>query len=422
MSPLKIVGATTAILLIGGFSFWIHQKSTPVTSAARSATGPETSSPQLKNDPQQLKLLQLFHSGQYEAALRMADELLGESATPPELVKWILQQLPIILTSHAWNLAQKERCWDAMDVFLRSYKLEKNKATSKGLAFCYFKVKQLSLAVEYFEEYLREVNDDKESLALYIDALESEQQLQRGLDVLEALPHSDAREAAITNLRAKIQKTPQSYVYETQFFRILYQDQLSQPALQLMTDTLEDGLREFVSRFEIDEPKQKIEVLVHDRFDRQGLPDWAGATFDGKIRLPRQQASARLLRHELVHALISEQTKGRQVPTWFNEGLAQWFECNSCSEATFERTQLLKIDELSGSFAGFPRHKAQKAYRQSQFMLTELLKLGPHSEDDAMRRLLRGLSEVGTIDNPRLLQPLDITIDQLMRVIQKKWK
>ncbi len=81
-------------------------------------------------------------------------------------------------------------------------------------------------------------------------------------------------------------------------------------------------------------PREPVTVIVYTRREfsettRLG-PEVAGL-FDGKIRLPvggldTVDASARrVLRHELVHALLHVRGRGR-VPRWLHEGLAQLLE------------------------------------------------------------------------------------------------
>lgn len=80
-------------------------------------------------------------------------------------------------------------------------------------------------------------------------------------------------------------------------------------------------------------PRHKLLVIVYDaqqfRQLRQNTPDWVAGQFDGKIRVPLPSGDLdlatvqRTLVHEYTHALIYEITQGR-VPTWFNEGLAEY--------------------------------------------------------------------------------------------------
>src|SRR6202171_5866154 len=60
-------------------------------------------------------------------------------------------------------------------------------------------------------------------------------------------------------------------------------------------------------------------------------PEWSDGQYDGRIRIPVAGASqeaelfARVLTHELTHAVVAS-IAPRGVPTWLNEGLAQYFD------------------------------------------------------------------------------------------------
>ncbi len=78
-------------------------------------------------------------------------------------------------------------------------------------------------------------------------------------------------------------------------------------------------------------PAKKLTTILYtnERFNEDAaLPDWAGAVFDGKIRLPagglknRSQKLKEVLAHEYTHAIIFLKA-GNNCPIWLNEGLAQ---------------------------------------------------------------------------------------------------
>ena len=60
-------------------------------------------------------------------------------------------------------------------------------------------------------------------------------------------------------------------------------------------------------------------------------PQWSGGQYDGRIRLPvagaeqKPELFERVMTHELTHAVIDGIVR-RPVPTWLNEGLAQYLD------------------------------------------------------------------------------------------------
>jgi tetratricopeptide (TPR) repeat protein len=77
-------------------------------------------------------------------------------------------------------------------------------------------------------------------------------------------------------------------------------------------------------------PKRQIQVILLTNqafFDITGSPKWAGAVYEGHIKVPVDNYQPGLLRivlaHEYVHAVIFDRLSFR-CPWWLNEGLAQY--------------------------------------------------------------------------------------------------
>jgi len=100
--------------------------------------------------------------------------------------------------------------------------------------------------------------------------------------------------------------------------------------------TLEDCYRE-LSRDLNYTPTADIAVMLYSEkvfFDVTRAPSWAGAIYDGKLRIPvagvkevTPQIRA-ILKHELTHSFIHAMTHGN-CPGWLNEGMAQLMEPRS---------------------------------------------------------------------------------------------
>jgi tetratricopeptide (TPR) repeat protein len=118
-----------------------------------------------------------------------------------------------------------------------------------------------------------------------------------------------------------------------------------------------------------------------------GAPEWAGGTFDTRIRLPVRGALAKpseldsMLTHELAHAMIASLAP-RGVPAWLHEGLATYFEPSSARDA-IRRLQsagiLLPLENLQDGFGGLSELQARIAYDESLVAASVLLtRLGPN--------------------------------------------
>lgn len=100
-------------------------------------------------------------------------------------------------------------------------------------------------------------------------------------------------------------------------------------------------------------PTEPIIVILYTRQefrDVTGVPDWAGALNDGRIRVAAEgidsvpDALARSLKHELTHSFLFQKTQGR-CPTWLQEGMAQWIVGRRIGP---DAAQLLAIHQSSG--------------------------------------------------------------------------
>lgn len=133
-------------------------------------------------------------------------------------------------------------------------------------------------------------------------------------------------------------------------------------------------------------PERPITVVLYtdQQFrDITRSPNWAAATYDGKIRVPARglvEQSAdlgRVLAHEFVHAVVA-MLGGRNVPVWLNEGLAVSFEPGGTDAA--EKT-LAAIDarpplqQLQGTFDHLTPLQARAAYALSAHAVQRMIQL-----------------------------------------------
>jgi len=122
-------------------------------------------------------------------------------------------------------------------------------------------------------------------------------------------------------------------------------------------------------------PAEPITVILYAREtfrDVTGVPDWAGALNDGRIRVAAQGIDsvpdplARSLKHELTHSFLFQKTQGR-CPTWLQEGMAQWISGKRIGP---DAAQLLAIHEsghktlraLEGSWMKYSSAESWFAY------------------------------------------------------------
>ena len=119
-------------------------------------------------------------------------------------------------------------------------------------------------------------------------------------------------------------------------FKISFQGRETKEVADKTRNLLADAQRD-VGRAVGLRPNDTIPVVIYSAGQFQnilGLHSWAGAAYDGKIRLPIADLSGRELKegenrvrqivyHEYTHAVLQTHLDRRSVPIWFHEGVAQ---------------------------------------------------------------------------------------------------
>lgn len=156
-------------------------------------------------------------------------------------------------------------------------------------------------------------------------------------------------------------------------------------------------------------PDDRIEAVLYTREQFRDVtrsPAWAGAIYDGRIKIPaggvaeKTELLEKVLFHEYTHALVHRISKGR-APTWLNEGIAQHEEGKDDSvfrEALreFARGKKLSLRRFEGSFMRLDRREAELAYAVSLSATAYIIReFGIFS----VTRILEGLANGMPLDN-----------------------
>ncbi|MEK7851122.1 MAG: peptidase MA family metallohydrolase [Deltaproteobacteria bacterium] len=129
-------------------------------------------------------------------------------------------------------------------------------------------------------------------------------------------------------------------------------------------------------------------------------PDWSGGLYDGKIRLPiggikdiNPELKA-VLYHEYTHVVVRSMAKGKKVPTWLNEGIAEYegarFVVRPMKELSraVAEGKLISIKSLEGDFSDLSSKESSLAYLQSSSIVKYIIdKFGLH----AVRSMLENI-------------------------------
>jgi hypothetical protein len=106
--------------------------------------------------------------------------------------------------------------------------------------------------------------------------------------------------------------------------------------------------------------------------DVTDAPSWSGGIFDGNIRIPvggghiDETALSAVLHHEFTHAVLHT-IAGSKIPTWLDEGIAQYEERWAREpEGDVRGGVFIPLSSLSGSFITIgDSGKVRQAYAES---------------------------------------------------------
>ncbi len=177
-------------------------------------------------------------------------------------------------------------------------------------------------------------------------------------------------------------------------------------------------------------PEDRIEAILYAKqefYDTTKTPSWAGAIYDGKIKIPvggiteNTEALSRVVMHEYTHAVVQRLSKGK-APMWINEGIAQHEEGgtieNSKAKALVKGSEGV-LKGLEGSFLDMRRQDADRAYALSLSATAYIIReFGVFSVRKILDELGKGLSLEAAISNTLFMSYEDmekIWLESLVR-------
>lgn len=276
----------------------------------------------------------------------------------------------------------------------------------RGEAMSWYRQGQYAEAATVLEQAIGIDAENAEIHLLLGKSYYADGRMPEALDALSrAREHGDA--AKIDPLLNKVQRewlVEQAMEREVRgHFQLSFVDaeQASGLATAIM-ESLEDIYAELGSDLAY-YPDVTVPVLLYTKQDFSAVtasPDWAGAVYDGKIRLPlgnlqhMTPALKSLLYHEYAHVVVHF-LANRHAPVWLNEGLAELAgrKIHSSALTALEaaaqgHSLLLWEGVLDKSFRRLPSKQILLAYQQSYSLVSFMVdRYGWHK----LRELLEGL-------------------------------
>lgn len=178
----------------------------------------------------------------------------------------------------------------------------------------------------------------------------------------------------------EIEKT--FYNYESRNFKAYYRNSDFYNKIKNIINFLENKFIFISNDLEFFNNKKKIVILFYELEDFTQLNDrpyWSSAYFDGKLRinlsLMKRNNFDNILIHELIHSIIYFKC-GNNVPIWFHEGLAQYYEYNKKVNFIINEgiiNNYLKIEIIEKSFNKLRSEEINIAYLESLFLIKYII-------------------------------------------------
>ena len=377
--------------------------------------------------------IELFKKGYYEKALEIFLKALASAPDDITLKSNIATCYSIL----GWQELEKGNTNKSKTHFENSLLYsDSNSSTYKGLGRVYELQGELDSAESNYRTAL-ELNPNDDELLMYLGSmLYHREKLGEALKYLKDYSnrHPENEEA-----KRYIAKIEQEYSIEGNYdikegshFIVKYEGGSREVVGKFLLTTLEEVYKTVgvnLDRY----PTKKITVVLYTNKefkDATRSPDWAGALFDGKIRIPIKGLSGRtkeltsMVTHEYTHAVIYDIT-GPNCPVWLHEGLAQYMERADVTKADelvleyYKRYEdIPSLKDFSGGFMSLGENEAYFAYMLSYSGTNYLIKTYGMS---FVRDLLIGLGEGKDFDQAFADEYL-ITFDSFMSRWKKKLK
>ena len=246
--------------------------------------------------------------------------------------------------------------------------------------------------------------------------------------VPEASPSSEAGYKAAVQMRAEdVQAEKRMYTREGSHFSVKFDGGENGVAGHTVAILLEEAYIKIGADLGF-YPSDRIEAVLYtgDQFrDVTRSPAWAGALYDGRIKLPaggitdKSALLEKTLFHEYTHAIVHSLSHGK-APTWLNEGLAQYEEgaddsgyMDTLREFARNKNKEFPLRRLEGSFMGLSASDARSAYILSLSATRYIIREFGVS---AVKRILEGLAGGLSLDNA-IRSAIYISYDDL----EKSW-
>lgn len=293
---------------------------------------------------------------------------------------------------------------------------EKHEALIKETNEC-LEMAEWNCAEKNVRKLLKESPDDQ-NLQLHLAGILYEQ--ERYEDCIAYVQSRKFNHADLDYLKQKsealIREMDELKIERSMHFRVEFEGRPARKDIMEALAVLEVAYDSLCHLFDF-HPENKMHLVLYESSQYQGVgprPEWVGAVFDGKLRIPVNVMAYReiyrpMFFHELTHAFIRAMTR-YHVPLWVNEGIAQVIDA---SRTGMQRPEggAPSIEALTTPFVNENNTgTAVKLYWYSQAMVERLL--ARNASLVHFRDFIQNMRTLG--DEPALQKFYGVTTQQLL--------
>ena len=334
----------------------------------------------------QCRAIQLADAGKFADAVERLEHALRLLPNDPVLTR----NLQTVLLNWGLTDLDADKLDDASDHLQRAAQLGQRAEVLRAQGVVYVKQAKYARATAALEQALQMAPQDPRALLALADAYLKQDKRPQALELLQRAKEAGARgpglDRTVQQLSREVDAEWDFTQQQSRHFRASFADDGDRSAVRPVLDALEDAYDAVGRKFDY-YPEARTPVVLYSQQDFHTVtqtPDWAGAAFDGRIKLPVRGVSAddagfqRVVRHEYAHSLVA-QLAGPRCPVWLNEGLAVWAEEDldgdheEWAEQHVADQQLFRLDQLNGSFTALPADRVDVAYAESYLAVRALV-------------------------------------------------
>jgi len=285
----------------------------------------------------------------------------------------------------AWKQLEARRYADALANFQEAVSLKENEPVfliGEGLA--YYRLNQPDQAVALLKEAITLDGKRPDAYKIIGDIYYQQDEIDMAIGYYEKGLELDPSDQTLRQHLAKARREAKAQSgfqqQASRAFTILFDGREETDAAQRVLGDLELAYHE-IGRLMSYYPPRSVTVILYTDEQFQDVTrsaTWSKGIYDGKIRIPvgGAERNPELLRkvvfHEYAHAVVHGLTQGEPVPTWFNEGIAVYFEGEGPAprEEILTRqirtgSPLIPLSKLHGGFMAMSGPQAALAYAES---------------------------------------------------------